>query len=173
MVELSNGCICCTLRGDLIESVKKLAEEGQYDAIVIESTGISEPIPVAQTFSYQDEESGVDLGQYCYLDTMVTVVDAVQFFDDFASRASLQDRDMATDETDERTVAHLLTDQIEFCDVLIVNKIDMLSDDDKKTLRSILHGLQPTAKYIETNYGKVDFDQIVGTKLFDFDTASQ
>jgi len=104
---------------------------------------------------------------------MVTVVDAVQFFDDFASRQSLQDRDMATDETDERTIAHLLTDQIEFCDVLIVNKIDELSDDDKKTLRSILHGLQPTAKYIETNYGKVDFDQIVGTKLFDFDTVSQ
>jgi len=173
LVELSNGCICCTLRGDLIESVKKLAEEGEYDAIVIESTGISEPIPVAQTFSYVDEESGIDLGQYCYLDTMVTVVDAVQFLDDFASRQSLQDRDMATDETDERTIAHLLTDQIEFCDVLIVNKINELSDDDKKTLRSILHGLQPTAKYVETNYGKVDFDQIVGTKLFDFDTASQ
>lgn len=173
LVELSNGCICCTLRGDLIESVKKLAEEGDYDAIVIESTGISEPIPVAQTFSYQDEESGIDLGKYCYLDTMVTVVDAMQFFDDFASCQSLQDRDMATDETDRRTIAHLLTDQIEFCDVLIVNKIDMLSYDDKKTLRAIIHGLQPTAKYIETNYGKVDFDQIIATKLFDFDTASQ
>jgi G3E family GTPase len=173
LVELSNGCICCTLRGDLIESVKKLAEESDYDAIVIESTGISEPIPVAQTFSYQDEESGIDLGQYCYLDTMVTVVDALQFFDDFTSRQLLQDRDMGTDETDKRTIAHLLTDQIEFCDVLIVNKINMLSDDDKKMLRSILHGLQPTAKYIETNYGKVDFDVIIGTKSFDFDMASQ
>lgn len=128
---------------------------------MIESTGISEPIPVAQTFSYKDEESGIDLGEYCYLDTMVTVVDAVQFFDDFASRASLQDRDMATDETDVRSVAHLLTDQIEFCDVLIVNKIDELSNEDKKTLRSIVRGLQPSAKYIETNYGKVDYDAII------------
>jgi len=173
LIELSNGCICCTLRWDLIESVKKLAEEWEYDAIVIESTGISEPIPVAQTFSYQDEESGIDLGQYCYMDTMVTVVDAVQFFDDFDSRQSLQDRDIGTDETDHRTIAHLITDQIEFCDVLIVNKIDMLSETDKKTLRSILRGLQPTAKYIETNYGKVDFGTIVSTKLFDFDKASQ
>ncbi len=140
---------------------------------MIESTGISEPIPVAQTFSYKDEESGIDLGEYCYLDTMVTVVDAVQFFDDFASRQSLLDRGMATDETDERTVAHLLTDQIEFCDVLVVNKIDILSDEDKKTLQSILRGLQPSAKYIETNYGKVDYDAIIGTQSFDFDTASQ
>jgi len=107
------------------------------------------------------------------MDTMVTVVDAVQFFDDFDSRQSLQDRDIGTDETDHRTIAHLITDQIEFCDVLIVNKIDMLSETDKKTLRSILRGLQPTAKYIETNYGKVDFGTIVSTKLFDFDKASQ
>ncbi len=138
MVELSNGCICCTLRGDLIESVKKLAEEGQYDAIVIESTGISEPIPVAQTFSYVDEETGIDLTQFAYLDTAVTVVDAVNFLRDFSGQDSLGDRDMATDEADTRTVVNLLTDQVEFCDVLIVNKIDDLCEEDKITLRKIL-----------------------------------
>ena len=172
LVELSNGCICCTLRGDLIESVKKLAEEGQYDAIVIESTGISEPIPVAQTFSYVDEETGIDLTQFAYLDTAVTVVDAVNFLRDFSGQDSLGDRDMATDEADTRTVVNLLTDQVEFCDVLIVNKIDDLCEEDKITLRKILKWLQPTAQYIETNYGKVDFATIVDTGLFDFDTAS-
>lgn len=173
LVEMSNGCICCTLREDLLVEVKKLVTSGNYDAIVIESTGISEPIPVAQTFSYIDEETGIDLTQFAYLDTAVTVVDAANFLRDFTGSDNLRDRWMGTDETDTRNIVNLLTDQIEFCDVLIVNKIDDISDEDKIVLRKVLKWLQPTAKYIETNYGTVDFDAIVDTGLFDFDTASQ
>jgi len=173
LIEMSNGCICCTLREDLLIEVEKLVKTGNYDAIVIESTGISEPIPVAQTFSYIDEETGIDLTKFAYLDTAVTVVDAVNFLRDFTSNISLHDKGMATDETDTRTIVNLLTDQVEFCDVLLVNKIDDLDDEDKMTLKKVLTWLQPTAQYIETNYGKVDFDQIVDTWLFDFDTASQ
>lgn len=163
LVEMSNGCICCTLREDLLIEVEKLVTTGNYDAIVIESTGISEPIPVAQTFSYVDEETGIDLTKFAYLDTAVTVVDAVNFLHDFTSRDSLRDRDMGTDADDTRSIVSLLTDQIEFCDVLIVNKIDDLNEEDKITLRKILKGLQPTAKYIETNYGKVNFSDVIDT----------
>ena len=138
LIEMSNGCICCTLREDLLIEVEKLVKTGKYDAIVIESTGISEPIPVAQTFSYVDEETGIDLTQFAYLDTAVTVVDAVNFLRDFSGHDLLLDRDMATDETDTRTIVNLLTDQVEFCDVLIVNKIDDLREEDKITLRKIL-----------------------------------
>jgi len=172
LVELSNGCICCTLRHDLLVEIEKLAKEGRYDAIIIESTGISEPIPVAQTFSYVDEETWIDLSKFAYLDTTVTVVDAVNFLKDFSSYSSLKDRDMWSGDEDDRNIVNLLTDQIEFCDVLIVNKINDISDDQKILLRKVLKWLQPSAKYIETDYGKVNFDEIVDTWLFDFEKAS-
>ena len=128
LVELSNGCICCTLREDLLVEVEKLAKDGRFDYIVIESTGISEPIPVAQTFSYIDEEMGIDLTTFCRLDTMVTVVDANRFWHDFQSGDTLLDRKEAAGEEDERVIADLLIDQIEFCDVLILNKCDMVGE---------------------------------------------
>lgn len=138
LVEMSNGCICCTLREDLLHEVQKLCEQGTYDALIIESTGIGEPLPVAQTFSYVDGESGIDLSQRARLDTMVTVVDALNFMKDWGSDESLSERNMGMNEEDERSIVDLLTDQIEFCNVLVVNKIDMISDEKKVALRKIL-----------------------------------
>lgn len=128
LVELSNGCICCTLREDLLIEVKKLAIMGDIDYIIIESTGISEPVPVAQTFSYIDETLGIDLTEFSRLDTMVTVVDANRFMKDFKSGDSLLDRKEAVGDADDRSIADLLIDQIEFCDVLILNKIDLVDE---------------------------------------------
>lgn len=130
LVELSNGCICCTLRDDLLKEVERLVKKGGIDQIVIESTGISEPVPVAQTFSYIDDELGIDLTAICRLDTMVTVVDANRFVHDINSEDLLMDRDQSVDETDERSIADLLIDQVEFCDVLIINKIDLISEEE-------------------------------------------
>lgn len=130
LVELSNGCICCTLRDDLLKEVERLVKKGDIDQIVIESTGISEPVPVAQTFSYIDDELGIDLTAICRLDTMVTVVDANRFVHDINSEDLLMDRDQSVDETDERSIADLLIDQVEFCDVLIINKIDLISEEE-------------------------------------------
>jgi G3E family GTPase len=172
LVEMSNGCICCTLREDLLLEVEKLAKQGDIDYIVIESTGISEPIPVAQTFSYIDEEMGIDLTQFCRLDTMVTVVDANRFWHDFDSGESLLERKQALGEDDTRDVGNLLIDQIEFCDVLILNKCDMLSEEEVRQLEGVLKKLQPQAKFIKTNYSHVDINEILDTKLFDFDKVS-
>lgn len=130
LVELSNGCICCTLRDDLLKEVERLVKKGGIDQIVIESTGISEPVPVAQTFSYIDDELGIDLTAICRLDTMVTVVDTNRFVHDINSEDLLMDRDQSVDETDERSIADLLIDQVEFCDVLIINKIDLISEEE-------------------------------------------
>ncbi len=150
LVELSNGCICCTLREDLLVEVEKLAKDGRFDYIVIESTGISEPIPVAQTFSYIDEEMGIDLTTFCRLDTMVTVVDANRFWHDFQSGDSLLDRKEAVGEEDERVIADLLIDQIEFCDVLILNKCDMVGEKELEQLETVLRALQPRARLIRS-----------------------
>ena len=144
LVELSNGCICCTLRDDLLREVERLVHKGGIDQIVIESTGISEPVPVAQTFSYIDEELGIDLTSICRLDTMVTVVDANRFVNDIRSEDLLADRDESVDDEDERTIADLLIDQVEFCDVMIINKTDLapmvgasleVMDQDAKRMR--------------------------------------
>lgn len=151
LVELSNGCICCTLRDDLLKEVERLVKKGGIDQIVIESTGISEPVPVAQTFSYIDDELGIDLTAICRLDTMVTVVDANRFVHDINSEDLLMDRDQSVDETDERSIADLLIDQVEFCDVLIINKIDLISEEELAKLEKMLSALQPTAKIIKTN----------------------
>lgn len=171
-VELSNGCICCTLREDLLVEVQKLAERGNIDYIVIESTGISEPIPVAQTFSYIDEELGIDLTASCSLDTMVTVVDANRFWTDFQSGESLLDRKEAVGDLDERDVADLLIDQIEFCDVLILNKCDLVTQEQLERLEQVLRTLQPEAKFIRTTHGEIDPQEILNTKRFDFERVA-
>ncbi|MFC7442864.1 GTP-binding protein [Laceyella putida] len=173
LVELSNGCICCTLREDLLKEVERLAKENRYDYILIESTGISEPIPVAQTFTYSDEENGIDLPSLCRLDTMVTVVDAHRFWHDFSSGESLLDRKQALGEEDTRDVVSLLIDQIEFCDVLILNKCDMISAEEADRLEAVLRKLQPKAKFIRAAHGQVDPKEILHTERFDFEEASQ
>lgn len=172
LVEMSNGCICCTLREDLLIEVERLAKQGNIDYIMIESTGISEPVPVAQTFSYVDEELGVDLTQFCRLDTMVTVVDANRFWHDFSSGESLLDRKQALGEEDTREVVDLIIDQVEFCDVLVLNKCDLLKADEVKRLEGVLRKLQPGAKLIKTTNGVVSSQEILNTHLFDFDQAS-
>ncbi|QJC94886.1 Metal chaperone involved in Zn homeostasis, GTPase [Bacillus mojavensis] len=172
LVEMSNGCICCTLREDLLVEVEKLAKEGRFDYIVIESTGISEPIPVAQTFSYIDEELGIDLTKFCELDTMVTVVDANRFWHDYQSGDSLLDRKEALREEDEREIADLLIDQIEFCDVLILNKCDLVSEQELEQLEKVLRTLQPRAKFIRAVKGNVKPEEILHTGLFNFEEAS-
>ncbi len=168
LVELSNGCICCTLRDDLLKEVERLVKKGGIDQIVIESTGISEPVPVAQTFSYIDDELGIDLTAICRLDTMVTVVDANRFVHDINSEDLLMDRDQSVDETDERSIADLLIDQVEFCDVLIINKIDLISEEELAKLEKVLSALQPTAKIIKTTNSEVDLKEVLNTQRFDF-----
>ena len=172
LVEMDNGCICCTLRDDLLQEVKRLWEEGKYDALIIESSGISEPVPVAQTFSYIDEESGIDLGQFARLDTMVTVVDAGNFLAHFWSDKTLADIKMWLDENDDRTLVNLMVEQIEFANVIILNKIDLVSPEEKKYILWVIRGLQAEAKIIETTESQVDISEIVNTGLFDYDAAS-
>ena len=172
LVELSNGCICCTLREDLLVEAQKIAERGDVDQIVIESTGISEPVPVAQTFSYIDDELGIDLTSICRLDTMVTVVDAHRFINDMRSEDLLTDRDQGVSEEDERSISDLLIDQIEFCDVLILNKTDLVDKKDLDQLENVLRKLQPTAKFIKTNFADVPIKEVVNTGLFNFERAS-
>ncbi|MDG4656255.1 GTP-binding protein [Ectobacillus antri] len=173
LVEMQNGCICCTLREDLILEVERLVNAGDIDYIIIESSGISEPIPVAQTFTYIDEELGIDLSKKCRLDTMVTVVDANRFWDDYASGESLLDRQQGTDENDTREVIDLLIDQIEFADVILLNKIDLLNKEDANELYNLLHKLNPEANIICTSYSKVSLHEVLNTNRFDFDKASQ
>jgi len=172
LVEMSNGCICCTLREDLMVEVERLAKEDRFDYLLIESTGISEPIPVAQTFSYVDDNNGIDLSSFSYIDTMVTVVDCYNFFKDFGSAETLQDRELTDDDYDTRTVVNLLTDQIEFANVILLNKTDLVSDETVGVLEAAIHKLNPGAKIVRTHFGKVEPKEIIGTGLFDFETAS-
>lgn len=173
LIELSNGCICCTLREDLLNEVEKLALEKKFDYILIESTGIGEPIPVAQTFSYVDEENGIDLTRLTRLDTMVTVVNAPEFLKDYNSTATLQERGQEAGEGDQRRIVNLLIEQVEFCDVLIINKCDLVSSEELNHLEAVLKGIQPTAKIIRTIQGNVDVKEILNTARFDFEQASQ
>ena len=173
LVELSNGCICCTLRDDLLKEVERIVKKGGIDQIVIESTGISEPVPVAQTFSYIDEELGIDLTAICRLDTMVTVVDANRFINDINSEDLLMDRDQSVSDEDERTIADLLIDQVEFCDVMIINKTDLVSEKELGRLEQILTTLQPDAKIIKTVNSEVDLKEVLNTQRFDFEKASE
>lgn len=173
LVEMSNGCICCTLREDLLVEVEKLVKKGDVDYILIESSGISEPVPVAQTFSYIDETMGIDLTKYCGLDTMVTVVDANRFWHDFGSGDSLLDRKQAVSDVDERNIADLLIDQIEFCNVLVLNKTDLVKEEDLQKLEQVIRKLQPEANIIRTQHSKVEPEEILNTGLFDFEKASE
>ena len=173
LVEMSNGCICCTLRGDLLEEVQKLAEENRFDYLVIESTGISEPLPVAQTFSYIDKETGIDLSAVSQLDTLVTVVDALNFAKDFGSIDTIQTRKLNEDQQDERTIVNLLTEQIEYANVLVINKSDLITVQQLNELKGILKSLNPQAKVLATVESKVDLKEILHTGLFDFETTAQ
>lgn len=173
LVEMQNGCICCTLREDLIVEVEKLAKLGSIDYIVIESSGISEPVPVAQTFSYGDAELAIDLPALCRLDTMVTVVDAARFWADFSSGDTLLDRKEAAAADDVREIADLLIDQIEFADILVVNKLDLISAEKAEELKAVLRRLNPDARIIGTRYSKIDPNEVLNTNSFDLERASQ
>jgi G3E family GTPase len=172
LVEMSNGCICCTLREDLLEEVKNLAEDGRFDYLVIESTGISEPLPVAETFTFADED-GVSLSDVARLDTMVTVVDAANFLKDYEQAKSLQETGESLGEEDERSVSDLLVDQVEFADVLLISKTDLISVKEIERLSAILKTLNTRAKIIPITQGQADLDAILDTGLFDFDQAQQ
>ncbi|TDB63710.1 GTP-binding protein [Arundinibacter roseus] len=173
LVEMSNGCICCTLREDLMMEVEKLARENRFDYLLIESTGISEPVPVAQTFSFIDEAQGIDLSRWAYIDTMVTVVDAFNFGRDFGSIDTVQTRGLNEDDTDTRTIVNLLTDQIEFANVILLNKTDLLDPAQVGELKAIIKSLNPGAKIYETLFGKIPSKAILHTKLFDYQQASE
>ena len=172
LVEMSNGWICCTLQEDLLEEATKLAKEGRFDYLVIESTGISEPLPVAETFTFADED-GVSLSDVAKLDTMVTVVDAVNFLKDYEEAKYLQETGESLGEDDDRSVADLLVDQIEFADLILISKTDLVSPSDKERLTAILKALNTDAKIIPIAHGKVDIDEVLNTGLFDFEKAQQ
>ncbi len=172
LVEMSNGCICCTLREDLLEEVTQLALENRFDYLMIESTGISEPLPVAETFTFADE-NGVSLSDVAILDTMVTVVDAVNFLKDYDEAKYLLETGESLGEEDERTVADLLVDQVEFADVILISKTDLASTFDVERLTAILQTLNTRAKVIPISAGNIDLDQVLNTGLFDFEQAQQ
>lgn len=172
LVEMSNGCICCTLRDDLLMEVRKLAEDGRFDYLLIESTGISEPLPVAATFDFRDEY-GESLSDVARLDTMVTVVDAVNLLQDYSSHDFLSDRGETLGEEDDRTLVHLLTDQIEFADVVVLNKVADATADQVDAARKIIRSLNADAKIIETNHSAVLAEDILDTGLFDFQQAHE
>ncbi len=172
LVEMQNGCICCTLREDLLIEIKRLAAEKRFDYLLIESTGISEPMPVAETFVFEDE-AGESLSTIARLDTLVTVVDAFNFLKDYKASEELKARGLEIGEEDERTITDLLIDQVEFADVLVLNKTDLITAEELKNLTAILRTLNPVARIIHSQFGKVPGREILNTGLFDFDRASQ
>ena len=172
LVEMSNGCICCTLREDLLVEVGKLAKDGRFDYLVIESTGISEPLPVAETFTFADE-NGVSLGDVATLDTMVTVVDAVNFLNDYEQANDLQDTGESLGEDDERSVADLLVDQVEFADVILISKTDLITNDELNRLTAILNTLNTQANIIPISNGHININEVLNTGLFNFERAQQ
>ena len=172
LVEMSNGCICCTLREDLLIEVQKLASEGRFDYLLIESTGISEPMPVAETFTFAGED-GRRLGDFARLDTMVTVIDAFNFLTDFNEADGLAERGESLGADDQRTVSDLLIDQIEFCDVLVLNKTDLAAPDQLVALHSILRRLNPRARIVESTHGRIPPHEVLGTRRFNFEQAAQ
>lgn len=172
LIEMTNGCICCTLREDLLVEVGKLAQEGRFDYLLIESTGISEPMPVAATFSFVDE-NGTALADRAQLDTMVTVIDGEKFLEDYESLDSLEDRELALGSDDERNIADLLIDQIEFANVLILNKADRMKPEEIGRLREILKRLNPDARIIESTFSRVPLQSVLNTGLFDEEKASR
>jgi G3E family GTPase len=172
LVEMSNGCICCTLREDLLEQVEALASEGKYDYLLIESTGISEPLPVAATFDFRDEH-GKSLSDVAQLDTMVTVVDSANFLKNYSSKEYLNEGDESLGEDDERTLVDLLVEQIEFANVVILNKVDLVTKEELSTARAVIRGLNAKAKIIETTESRIKLDAIMNTGLFDIEEAQE
>lgn len=172
LVEMSNGCICCTLREDLLLEVNNLAKDGRFDYLVIESTGISEPLPVAETFTFADE-NGISLSDVATLDTMVTVVDAVNFLKDYDEAQYLQDAGESLGDEDERSVTDLLVDQVEFADVILISKTDLVDSSDIARLTAIIKVLNTHAKIIPISLGKIDLSEILNTGLFNFERAGQ
>jgi G3E family GTPase len=172
LVELSNGCICCTLREDLLEEVGRLARERCFDYLLIESTGISEPLPVAETFTFADA-SGTSLSDVARLDTMVTVVDAFNFLRDLATADPLRDRGETAGPDDERTVVDLLVEQVEFADVIVLNKADLVAGDDLERVIGVLKALNPDADLVTTQLGRAPLDRILDTRRFSFERASR
>ena len=170
LIEMSNGCICCTLREDLLQEVSALAKDGRFDYLLIESTGISEPQPVAETFTFEDED-GMCLADVAQLDTLVTVVDADNFLRDFGSADDLTERRLGLDESDTRNVVDLIADQVEFANVILINKSDLVSPAELDSLLSILHRLNPGAKLFTTSYGRIGLQEVLGTGLFDLQQA--
>lgn len=171
LIEMSNGCICCTLREDLLEEVSRLAQEGRFDYLLIESTGISEPLPVAETFTFRDE-AGKSLADMARLDTMVTVVDGVNFLLDFQAAESLASRGETLGDDDERSITDLLIEQIEFADVILISKIDLISSSEREELIAILQRLNTQAEIVPMVMGEVPLAKILNTGLFDFERAS-
>lgn len=172
LVEMSNGCICCTLREDLLEEITRLAKDGKYDYLVIESTGISEPLPVAETFTFADE-NGVSLSDVATLDTMVTVVDALNFLTDYDKAESLSDVGESLGEEDERSVSDLLVEQVEFADVILISKVDLVTEKELERLKSILHTLNTDAVQIPIENGQVPVKEVLATGKFNFEKAQQ
>ncbi len=172
LVEMTNGCICCTLRDDLLTEVRRLAAEGRFDYLLIESTGIGEPLPVAATFDFRDE-SGDSLSDVARLDTMVTVVDAMHLLKDYSSHDFLADRGESLGEGDERRLVHLLTEQIEFADVVVLNKVSDAGPERADAARKIIRALNPDARLVEADHGRVPGAAIFDTGLFDFDRAQE
>ena len=172
LIEMSNGCICCTLREDLLEEVSRLAQDGRFDYLLIESTGISEPLPVAETFTFRDEQ-GKSLADMARLDTMVTVVDGINFLIDYQAAESLATRGETLGEDDERSITDLLIEQVEFADVILISKIDLISSSERLELIAILERLNPQAEIIPMVMGQIPLKKVLNTGRFDFERASQ
>ena len=173
LVEMTNGCICCTLREDLLQEVTQLAQEGRFDYLLIESTGISEPLPVAMTFSFPTPDGSTSLMDISRLDTMVTVVDANSWLDDFRQGQALEDMNMAISEEDERTLSDLLIDQVEFANIIVINKTDLAAPEKVTELGNVLRKLNPDATLMRTTQGRIDVSQIINTGLFDMEAAQR
>ncbi len=171
LVELSNGCICCTLREDLLDEVNRLAQAGRFDYLFIEATGVAEPLPIAETFTFALEEAGPALSEMARLDTMVTLVDARNFLPDYHAAEELAGRGMAMYDEDERTITDLLVEQVEFADVIIINKVDLVTEADLNRLEVIVRHLNPTAEILQTSFGNVPPEKILNTGRFDFEAA--
>lgn len=171
LVEMSNGCICCTLREDLLLEVGRLAREGRFDYLLIEGTGIAEPLPIAQTWTFQDGDTSKSLSDISTIDTMVTVVDCLNFFKDFSTMDTVVDRDLTEDLQDERTIVNLLTDQVEFANVIVLNKTDLVTAKTLSLLEATIKKLNPDAHIIHSQFGKIPLQSIMGTGLYDFEKA--
>lgn len=172
LVEFSNGCICCTLREDLLKEVRSLAEQGRFDYLLIESTGISEPLPVAETFTFEDE-TGESLSQVARLDTLITVMDAVHFEADFSSIENLHDRSLGVSEEDGRDIVHLLVDQIEFADVIVISRCDLVDESSLNRVEAVLRKLNPSTSIVRASNGEVDLKQILNTGQFSNEWAAR